>query len=165
MMGQRLYSCAVQCCASKVHQGRCSLAAKNPGTEHSLPFSSLLPSPPAAADDGHNKNSSSDLVQVVAFFLAEAKGFHQDWRVLWIGYTTCPKCESILDMTKAKCGWLSPAGRGIIKSLPTLILFNLISYPEINQNQSNQCTLSLFIALFVPKYGRDPEFQSKKICK
>ena len=129
------------------------------------PFFFLLPSPPAAADDGHNKNSSSDLVQVVAFFLAEAKGFHQDWRVLWIGYTTCPKCESILDMTKAKCGWLSPAGRGIIKSLPTLILFNLISYPEINQNQSNQCTLSLFIALFVPKYGSDPEFQSKKICK
>ena len=38
-LGQRLYS-AEQCRASKVHQGRCSLAAKNPGTEHSLPFSS-----------------------------------------------------------------------------------------------------------------------------
>ena len=83
-MGQRLYSCAVQCCASKVHQGRCSLAAKNPGTEHSLPFSSLLPSPPAAADDGHNKNRASDLVaigfvEVVAFSLAGGlKGF-VDW--------------------------------------------------------------------------------------
>ena len=62
--------CGAHCCsASKVHQGRCSLAAKNPGTEHSVGFSPLLLLlPTAAPDDGLNKNSASDLV---AFALAD----------------------------------------------------------------------------------------------
>ena len=78
----------VQCSASKVHQeeGGGSLAAKNPGTEHSdVAFSSLLlPTAPAAtADDGHNKNSASDLVAKVSLkcmpLLGQTqRGFHQD---------------------------------------------------------------------------------------
>ena len=46
-----------------------SLAAKNPGTEHSdVAFSSLLlpPAPAATADDSHNKNSASDLLRRVS---------------------------------------------------------------------------------------------------
>ena len=60
----------VQCSASKVHQeGRGSLVAKNPGTEHSdVAFSSLLlpPAPAATADDSHNKNCASDLLRKVS---------------------------------------------------------------------------------------------------
>ena len=120
-------------CIKGSSRGGCSLAAKNPGTEHSdVAFSSLLPPPPAAVDDGHNKNSASvpcgeGFVEVNPFARAGPKGFPSGrLRVLRIGNVTCPKCELCLDMTKVKCGWLPPAGRGIIKSLPTLILFNLL---------------------------------------
>ena len=61
-----MWCSAVQCIKGSSRGG--SLAAKNPGTEHSdVAFSSLLPSAPAAtADDSHNKNSASDLLRRVS---------------------------------------------------------------------------------------------------